>query len=269
MQQICVNPNGTLPQLPLQQFPKVKPGVCPAQKERQCASTFKNGECTDDSDCSGDLKCCNDGCFRSCTVVAERKYRPNPRVKKAGVCPPSQLPGDGKTNTSLNCGRIYGWHMRTPRGNLMASCSDDENCNGDLKCCGRVIGCRVRSCTVPQQSKDGSCPTVPLSSQCQDVQSECSDDSQCNGKRKCCHNGCFRTCIAVPDTQARAEMDNEFIGNFAVLESSTIPTNSATTPNSVVPAWAIALIVTLSVMFISLIVIAVLLTKKLGVTEKP
>ncbi|XP_041353913.1 whey acidic protein-like isoform X2 [Gigantopelta aegis] len=112
--------------------------------------------------CPGNTRCKTDpsGRFAVC-CWAERKA-----VTKPGGCPKPRPGFD------------FCW----------ARCSNDGDCPGPLKCCGRC----VRECTTPVfKQKGGTCPiTRSFGSKCIDY---CQHDYNCPGNQKCCGR-CPRVC---------------------------------------------------------------------------
>ncbi|XP_005392480.1 PREDICTED: WAP four-disulfide core domain protein 2 isoform X2 [Chinchilla lanigera] len=91
-----------------------KPGVCPQlQADRNCTLTM---ECNSDSDCAGNLKCCQGNCGTICSMPNE----------KPGTCPSVELPQLGICEDQ---------------------CQEDSQCSGLMKCCRN--GCGKVSCVTP------------------------------------------------------------------------------------------------------------------------
>ncbi|XP_056419672.1 WAP four-disulfide core domain protein 3-like isoform X2 [Hyla sarda] len=149
-------------------FYSVKPGTCPLPITR-CAATLK-GNCTTDSDCSGNLKCCTPVCTPTCT-------RPLPEKIKPGNCP--------VVNALIGCS------IPGPK----PGCFIDENCPGDQKCCKPICSW---TCTKPvkDKGKPGKCPVVNTFVPCSTPAPKplCRSDQNCSGKKKCCNYGCQIMC---------------------------------------------------------------------------
>ncbi|XP_033641762.1 cysteine-rich motor neuron 1 protein-like isoform X3 [Asterias rubens] len=156
-------------------------------------------ECSVDRDCSGDLKCCSNGCGHQCIEAVQE--RP---VIHAGDCP---LIDDG----------VFGV--------CSESCHHDGNCTETQKCCSNGCGhscmevvqpvvcaeimcaiycefgyqqtqdgCDTCSCVEDRMVKEGSCPVLEDGMIGLCVES-CSSDGECNNDMKCCSNGCGHTCV--------------------------------------------------------------------------
>ncbi|XP_033641761.1 prestalk protein-like isoform X2 [Asterias rubens] len=166
-------------------------------------------ECSVDRDCSGDLKCCSNGCGHQCIEAVQE--RP---VIHAGDCP---LIDDG----------VFGV--------CSESCHHDGNCTETQKCCSNGCGhscmevvqpvvCAEIMCAIYcefgyQQTQDGcdtcSCleDTDPDLSGCPIVNADvfglCVEDcrihSDCNEFHICCPNGCGHQCM-VPSNVVCAEI---------------------------------------------------------------
>lgn len=153
---------------------RIKPGVCPAMNAinpNLCKTT--KGECKMDDDCFGHLKCCFNGCFSECMK------RPQPRPKP-GVCPIADyIPPENCSDTEDKC-------------------MDDTHCQGRDKCC--ATGCLKECVTPPAVKKPGMCPILDYINpeDCEVTEDECEEDSDCDGRDKCCHTGCIKECITPP-----------------------------------------------------------------------
>lgn len=138
-------------------------------------------ECDIDNDCTGRDKCCATGCIKECVTPPQVNI-----IIKDGHCPKPWKGGDGI------CDR---------RGDM---CDSDFTCNGTAKCC--FNGCQ-KDCIDPLPvSKVGVCPT-PWKGQdgiCDRRGDMCSVDIDCEGKGKCCFNGCQRDCVK-PSTRELSE----------------------------------------------------------------
>ena len=53
-------------------YAPAKPGRCPSSDPKPCSLILRPPECATDWDCSGDLKCCFDGCNKKCTSSFEK-----------------------------------------------------------------------------------------------------------------------------------------------------------------------------------------------------
>lgn len=47
------------------------------------------------------------------------------------------------------------------------------------------------------ESKSGACPKLSTNNPYATCEEECQNDSQCPGEKKCCYNGCGRSCLDV------------------------------------------------------------------------
>ncbi|XP_022088704.1 neurogenic locus notch homolog protein 1-like isoform X2 [Acanthaster planci] len=81
-------------------------------------------------------------------------------------------------------------------GICLNECMDDTDCEGNKKCCMNACGGRV--CRDPEMDmeggKPGTCPMPPMDSFGICVDS-CMSDDDCEGRAKCCSNGCGHTCV--------------------------------------------------------------------------
>ncbi|XP_077983615.1 uncharacterized protein LOC144438460 [Glandiceps talaboti] len=202
-----------------------KAGKCPAVAEGTSGTCVH--ECSNDEECDGDKKCCSNGCGHVCSEPDFEVIGPQ---QKAGQCPavPSDVSGicvqdcsndeecdDAKKCCSNGCGNVcvepgsevaVGLLPKAGKcpavaegtsGTCVHECSNDEECDGDKKCCSNGCG---HVCSEPDfevigpQQKVGQCPAVPsdVSGIC--VQ-ECSNDEECDDAKKCCSNGCGNVCV--------------------------------------------------------------------------
>uniref|UniRef100_A0A8C5WK34 WAP domain-containing protein n=1 Tax=Leptobrachium leishanense TaxID=445787 RepID=A0A8C5WK34_9ANUR len=141
--------------------PKEEPrGVCPASEEVKAerSLTCASFECTRDSDCWPDEKCCVSGNSKKC-------LKPFPDVDLINVCP--------RFNPSI-C--------------LLAKpgpeeCKTDSQCLGGKKCCCSKCGLK---CVTPEQVKPGRCPAIVVRCETPLPDPKCRSDLNCPGKEKCC-----------------------------------------------------------------------------------
>uniref|UniRef100_A0A8C5PZ59 WAP domain-containing protein n=1 Tax=Leptobrachium leishanense TaxID=445787 RepID=A0A8C5PZ59_9ANUR len=164
---------------------KVKPGQCPAQPKKCPLVAAVEGpdlsdanedlikpprRCKTDADCTGDQKCC-DYCGMTCR---------SPIKEKSGVCP---VP-------LIKC-------LKKPGPD---KCQGDKDCVDNKKCCD--TGC-IKECITPYFISDivkpGTCPIVETLVACKIPfpPGECTRDSHCPDKKKCCDGGCFFHCVDV------------------------------------------------------------------------
>ncbi|XP_069601862.1 perlwapin-like [Ranitomeya imitator] len=135
-----------------------KRGVCP-KSVASIKSTASCDNCSNDIECSDNMKCCNTGCGRQC-VNAER----------LGFCSLNDLPvKEGVTEDP--------------------KCFSDFDCPKNTKCCERGPS---KDCMLLLNEKPGKCPDV-----CEPKSDlKCSTDRDCPDNLKCCPH-CNQTC-AVP-----------------------------------------------------------------------
>ena len=135
-----------------------KPGNCPEILHDTMGICSE--ECSSDANCSGELKCCSNGCGHVCMRPGEQP--------KPGNCP--EIPDD------------------TMMGVCTEECSSDANCTRELKCCSNGCG---HACKEPLWY---GCPDIPtdLMGICID---KCDSDIECVGNQMCCSNGCGHDCI--------------------------------------------------------------------------
>ncbi|XP_070557411.1 balbiani ring protein 3-like [Ptychodera flava] len=219
-----------------------KLGECPAASGDQGFGICVE-ECSSDGDCSGDEKCCSNGCGHTCV-------KPLAVPEKPGTCPPTQSGSLGtcveecrndhdcqedQKCCSNGCGHvclhaIYIQDIEKPgecpfvRGNdgfgtCVEECSSDGDCSGDEKCCSNGCGhtC-VKPLAVPE--KPGTCPAVQSDSIGACVE-ECRDDYDCQGDQKCCSNGCGHVCrhtidVKVPEKEGRCPAVGLGVGGICV-----------------------------------------------------
>uniref|UniRef100_S4RCB1 WAP domain-containing protein n=1 Tax=Petromyzon marinus TaxID=7757 RepID=S4RCB1_PETMA len=142
-----------------------KPGSCP--KQRPGTIGICVNLCKDDDSCTGEQKCCSNGCGRTCMEPV--------RPDKPGACAFVNM-------SNIRC---------ESHDN---KCADDQDCQGDRKCCN--TGCR-KECTKPVKRKPGFCPYVNaqlIKCAYRPDLNRCQQDWQCPGKEKCCSSGCLMIC---------------------------------------------------------------------------
>ncbi|XP_053545555.1 WAP four-disulfide core domain protein 3-like isoform X2 [Bombina bombina] len=215
----CSNGCGKTCQAPNSIPPETKAGSCPPLKPGSAGICVNR--CDQDSDCQGNLKCCSNGCGKTCEA-------PNsiPQETKAGSCPPikhgsagicvNMCDQDSKCEGNLKCcsngcGKTCQAPNSIPKetkagtcppvkpgsaGLCVNSCDQDSNCEGNLKCCSNGCGttCQAPN-SIPKETKTGSCPPLKPGSAGLCI-NRCDQDSDCQGTLKCCSNGCGKTCQA-------------------------------------------------------------------------
>ncbi|KAK6184837.1 hypothetical protein SNE40_007209 [Patella caerulea] len=162
----------------------VKPGTCPTPPNPAvvlCALPLTDN-CTSDSQCTGDNKCCPHPCGKYCGLL-----KPKP-----GNCP--KLPASAFLVKCLPIDR----------------CQNDEECPIAQKCCRQGCGNRcvdAESTGSPEptkpatedppkvNSKPGQCPPKPKPVQCLLHQNDCEYDSDCPDAKKCCATQCGIGCV--------------------------------------------------------------------------
>ncbi|XP_060600709.1 kielin/chordin-like protein [Ruditapes philippinarum] len=160
-----------------------KPGICP--KPTATALSTCVDACWGDHDCTGDQKCCSNGCGRTCQDPATNctlveclpiQCKHGSFIPERKCCPYCK-PG----NIILF---IYGFHQKIIVVNILLSLSLS---------------------TSPLE-KPGKCPPVQNFTEniCQLIKFEpCRNDLDCTGPDLCCPNGCGLACQRpVPDCSA-------------------------------------------------------------------
>ena len=152
-----------------------KPGKCPRVSENRGVCNKKGDMCNKDTDCPGTRKCCFNGCQRDCSLPEA------PQRVKPGVCP-----GVNAIDPNL-C------------KNTKNECKVDADCFGHLKCC--FNGCYNECLKRPQpRPKPGACPLADYipPENCSATSDECTDDTECPNRDKCCATGCRQECVTPP-----------------------------------------------------------------------
>jgi WAP-type (Whey Acidic Protein) 'four-disulfide core' len=177
----CANPK-TATTLPPTSLPKY--GNCPDVQSNAVGSCVL--QCNTDSSCSGNLKCCSNGCG----MVCRAPVTPTVTTIKSGSCP-------AVSGNSMN-----GWCDQR--------CTTDGDCAGTNKCCSN--GCGKR-CLTPVTLLTGP---VVKAGRCSDALTfnggcvmQCSSDGHCSGTSKCCRNACANVCVRpIPDSNEDGLMIN-------------------------------------------------------------
>ncbi|XP_052094586.1 endoprotease bli-4-like isoform X4 [Mytilus californianus] len=148
-------------------------------------------QCSRDNDCSGDAKCCYNGCGHSCEI-SRTWYRTPVNVPLSVT---GNKPGQCPLHLTRRC---------------VEQCSNDNDCLGQRKCCYNGCGhtCEAHNTWI---SSIG-CPLPSLlRTRCVE---QCSSNSECFGHAECCYNGCGHTCEIprlypiTPTTTASTELDH-------------------------------------------------------------
>ncbi|XP_060551671.1 uncharacterized protein DDB_G0274171-like [Ruditapes philippinarum] len=207
-----------------------KPGVC--QKPEGFGACVEL--CSGDHDCTGDQKCCSNGCGHTCqdpgtdctralcppikcpfgSYIPEGRCCPTCKPDCTLVdCQPIECPhgsfipeGECCPDCKPDCSRVRcafpscvnGFY--TPAGSCCPVCRDCRQ----VKC--PPIRCRHgayipdgKCCYVCKPEKPGVCQKPEGFGACVEL---CSDDHDCTGDQKCCSNGCGHTC-QDPGTDCR------------------------------------------------------------------
>ncbi len=194
------------------------PGVCPSMKGAvgRCVST-----CSVDEDCTEEQKCCNNGCAMVCTQTC-------PAVTCRMACPAGYLK-DANGCDICRCRpppRNFGKCPAVAEGAFgicVDNCVSDRDCEDrSMKCCSNGCaqtcqmactavmcrigcrwgfaknseGCEICQCLPTPADKPGECPVID-EEQGGICVTECEDDSTCPSDKKCCSNGCGKTCTSV------------------------------------------------------------------------
>ncbi|PAV64551.1 hypothetical protein WR25_01649 isoform B [Diploscapter pachys] len=197
-----------------------KPGDCPHVETHEDSCEEGSHECTMDSDCSGVMRCCSNGCVRVCAFpdnltaclqfkAALQQLGQMDRIK----CRPANF--SYGSYEEIQCDEQYCWCVDTEGRELQGTRTAEDvspDCIAPRNC--PTLNCPVkRDCRFGVKKDDyccpgsspsvhpGSCPhTVSLSSA--DCGRECVTDSQCSPQQKCCFTGCGLSC-------SMAEFSNE------------------------------------------------------------
>ncbi|XP_062034542.1 whey acidic protein [Lepus europaeus] len=72
------------------------------------------------------------------------------------------------------------------------SCLSDDDCLGSAVCCPSTAGSSCRTPIIVPTPKAGRCPWVqaPMLSQLCEELSDCANDIECRGDKKCCFSRC-------------------------------------------------------------------------------
>lgn len=194
-----------------------KPGKCPPERFYR-SNGFTSSLCKNDSECSGNQKCCSDNGFKICKPPAE---------ERKGSCPTKQ-PGTTTSNrcddtcTSdsecakgakccyRDCGLACGPSIGVKKGFCDSEevimcfraersfCNDDTGCPDDEKCCQYTCATK---CKKPLKERIGTCPPVGYKDSDSQVTSvkkteKCDTDYQCKSPKKCCSTTSGKSCVA-------------------------------------------------------------------------
>ncbi|KAK3585503.1 hypothetical protein CHS0354_003355 [Potamilus streckersoni] len=150
--------------------------VCP-EPDKAVNCTSEKANCTSDSDCYPELKCCSNGCVKRCvkpslmTMTVSTTAKPK---KTSGFA----CPDLGSSDKCMSIAKF---------------CGTDMDCKEGQFCC--QVGC-IYECVeaVPMKNitKKGFCPLV--NGKVGTCVQQCNGDTDCEGSHKCCFNGCGHTC---------------------------------------------------------------------------
>ncbi|XP_068135927.1 uncharacterized protein [Hyperolius riggenbachi] len=165
--------------------PAPKPGLCPVDKVFCPAMIdYKKDKCHHDSECPAAQKCCS-GCGMQCVDPQKNK------VPKNGLCPPFMPAG---TVSHIVCTKLN-----------TTECTYDSDCGGRKKCCSQMCNNVCRDPVIVP--KNGSCPPFMPAGTVSHIActklntTECTYDSDCGGRKKCCNQMCNNVCrdpVIVP-----------------------------------------------------------------------
>ncbi|XP_038046743.1 multiple epidermal growth factor-like domains protein 6 [Patiria miniata] len=201
--------------------PAVKPGQCPATPPETVGGICTT-ECSSDSDCAGELKCCSNNCGQVCV-------RACPSFKCRINCPFGYLTDENGCQ-SCECKPPSGIRdrPRIPRvcpviegsvgGICSEECGEENPCPQGRMCCSNGCGhscvegclpvmCRMRcphgwarnaeGCEICQCKEAPTavavCPPVPEGRFGACVE-DCTGDNECQEGHKCCSDGCGHSC---------------------------------------------------------------------------
>mgnify|MGYP001213097061 FL=1 len=67
----------------------------------------------------------------------------------------------------------------------------------------QIQNCRIFRPVCRKEKKPGVCPKLSRNNKYASCTDECYEDSDCVGNKKCCYNGCARSCLpGVKDLEA-------------------------------------------------------------------
>ncbi|XP_066290079.1 zonadhesin-like isoform X3 [Branchiostoma lanceolatum] len=155
-----------------------KPGTCPPPSRRPCLGEYSD-RCEADSDCPRRRKCCQGPCGKTC-VRPRNDHSP---------CPPGVAMARCKRDPC---------EMRTCPGHPNATCQANYcgGCNAEFfDEDGNEVSCGEAAVV----ERPDICPAPTLrDDQCLlGVFKNCSIDTDCRRREKCCFNGCQKTCVHV------------------------------------------------------------------------
>ncbi|CAI9621651.1 unnamed protein product [Staurois parvus] len=130
-----------------------KQGLCPNVAVLGNVTCPCDKNCSNDSDCSGQLRCCDTGCGLQCVYGVRR-----------GFCPLNDLPNKED-------------EKEYPK------CFSDFDCFKPAKCCDRGS---TKDCLPASREKPGKCPGVAETKPA----ILCTSDYDCPNSLKCCSNYC-------------------------------------------------------------------------------
>ncbi|XP_043228022.1 balbiani ring protein 3-like isoform X2 [Amphibalanus amphitrite] len=201
-----------------------KPGSCPVPSLGR--GTSCSIECSIDDQCPGEHKCCSTGCGRACVPPSGEHICPRGTTfyNKCNKCTCSDVHEPVSCESNICAREKPGYcparsdHPLLKQTGCGVRCYDDEDCEGEDKCCD-VTGCG-NICTPAAKQRPGICPVAEGNDPCGEW---CEVDSDCPGAGKCCQTGCGKICKAADEPgfcPAQLETPNCFFRDDQCVSSS-------------------------------------------------